>query len=353
LILSGREVGDPALSRTQEEIDPDDSPWMVAVKHYIEITKLKDYDKEKSALEKLRTKAKAETDPKTYPVGLIADIDRHFSKPSPMKSYSDLMTLYESAKTPRQKEKVLHAIARAGHKDALPLIRELIVDPRTCNIFLDYLVKVRDSNSVETVAANFISIEWRNERWARTLVSLADERHTDLMLRCLEVSKEEKIAKSILSWFRKHPSELVLPALRKVVDHEYEKKWHLTLYLSELGDDQVVHWAAKQLETAEGEKIIRPTIVLTGSPTKAANIIIEKLISEGDEVILIHVVRGLITDRKYGYNPRRWEQLETLARLENKSDRLVNEMKNLLENRRGHRAQSLMKILNAKNSQKQ
>lgn len=352
LILSGRGVGEPALSRTQEEIDPDDSPWMVAVKHYIEIAKLKDYDKEKSALKKLRAKAMAGADPINYPVGLVADIDKHFSTPSPMKSYSDIMTLYESAKTKREKEKVLYAIAKAGHKEALPLVRELIVDPETCNIFLGYLVKVKDSNSVETVADNFVSIEWRNERWARTLVSLADERHTDLMLRCLEASKEEEATQTILSWFGSPPSAIVQPALRKAVAQEYEEQWYPALCLAELGDEDVVRWAIQKLKGAEGESLIRATITLTGSPTETANIAIERVISEGDEDTLIHVLRGLIADRHCGYNPRRWKHLETLVSLENKSDRLVSEMRTSLENRSGNRAQSLLKILNAKNRPK-
>ena len=68
-------IGMPPLSRTQEEIDPDDSPWMQAVRQYITIAQLNDYEKEKAALKELHARAAAQTDPRKYPPGLVADID--------------------------------------------------------------------------------------------------------------------------------------------------------------------------------------------------------------------------------------------------------------------------------------
>lgn len=338
-------IGRPALSRTQEEVDPNDSPWMVVVKHYIRIAELKDYEKEKAALRELRARAEAGSDPKKYPTGLVSDIDRHFSRPSPMKSYEDLMVFYRSAQTKREREKVLHALAKAGHEEALPMVRNLITDARICNIFLGYLVKLKDREGVETIANHFIKFSWANERWASALVDLADETHTKTMLRVLESCKEQKAGKIILSWFKDHPSPGVVGALRKAVGSEYEKerKWYLTLQLASKGDEEVVRWAIGRIDKVKDPIHFRAIIVITHSPTQAANEIVQKLIANSKEQTLLQVFYSLITDGNQ--NPRRWDHLEAIISLENKSDSLVRQMKNSLKRRKDEKALSLLKIL--------
>jgi hypothetical protein len=252
------------------------------------------------------------------------------------------MLLYRSAE--RQKEKVLYALAKAGHKEALPMVRKLIVDPKMCHIFVDYLAKLKDHSSLETIANHFTNSYGRNERWAQALVDLADETHTETMLRVLEICREEKMARIVLPWFKDHPSPGVIPTLRKIVagDYENQEKWYSTLQLASMGDDEVVRWAVEQLEK-EGEKATRPITLITRSPTQAADEMVGKLIGQADEKTLLHVFYGLITDGNR--NPRRWDHLEAIVRLENKSDSFVRQIKNSLKMRKKEKAQSLLTML--------
>lgn len=338
-------VGRQALSRTQEEIDPEDSPWLVVVRHYIKIAQLKDYERERAALWRLWAKAESGTDPQTYPPGLVIDIDRHFSRPSPMKSYADLMPFYSSAQTKREKGKALYAIAKAGHEEALPMVRHLIADVEMCNIFLDYLVKLKDRSAVENIANHFINVDWCGERWADALVELADANHTKTMLRAFESHKGQGVRRILLPWFNDYPSLEAVDALRRAVgsDFENQEKWYLTLQLASLGDEDVVQWAFEKLEKAGAVKSTELLHIITHSPTQKANEIVRELIANSNQRTLLTLFYALITDSNH--NAHRWGHVEAIVRLENKSDSLIHEMKDSLKRRKNDRARSLLEML--------
>ncbi len=54
---SGRRISGPLFTRINEEVVSRYSPWVIAVKHYIRISSLRNYEKEKIELKKLRADA--------------------------------------------------------------------------------------------------------------------------------------------------------------------------------------------------------------------------------------------------------------------------------------------------------
>ena len=65
------------LSRVNEEVDGEDSPWGQAVKHYIRIANLNDEQAEAQALLDLQVEARRRDDPMLYPPALIDDVERY------------------------------------------------------------------------------------------------------------------------------------------------------------------------------------------------------------------------------------------------------------------------------------
>jgi hypothetical protein len=107
-------VGGPPFTRVNVLVEVTNAPWTQAVRHYARIARLNDYDKEKAALRELRSRAVAND--AGCPKALAGDIDAHFEKPTPAKSFSDLKTLYERTNDPQMREYVLWACSR-GKKD--------------------------------------------------------------------------------------------------------------------------------------------------------------------------------------------------------------------------------------------
>ena len=68
------------VSRLNEEVDGEDSPWVQAVRRYIRIASLQSEEAEDQALRDLQAKARRADDPRQYPPALVADVERHFKR---------------------------------------------------------------------------------------------------------------------------------------------------------------------------------------------------------------------------------------------------------------------------------
>jgi len=76
---SGWIVSGPPLTRINEEVDSVESPWVIAIEHYLKISSLKNYETEKVELKRLQEVALKNLDTPLYPLGLAQDIQRHFA----------------------------------------------------------------------------------------------------------------------------------------------------------------------------------------------------------------------------------------------------------------------------------
>jgi len=341
------EAGEPALSRTQEEIDPEDSPWLKVVRLYLEIAAIGDYEKEKAALRALHARAVAPATHTQYPPGLVEDIDRHFQTVSPMKSYTDLIGMYNNASSDKARVRILYAFAKAAYPEALPLIRQHTLDEGWAGgTFLDYLVAVKDRDSVPVIAVYYLGTDPEVRRhYAESLVALADDAQMGNMLRVLEVSRDPDNVEILLEWFKKHPDARAVRILSELVGGKYEdgKKWHLTLGLASLGDEGVVRWAAEKVEAIREGDPGKAIAILAFSPTKAAEAALADLMARADEKTLNRIFYSLITDGNE--NPKRWDHLAALIRRPGKSEWLVRNIQSALRGRSDERARMLLKDL--------
>jgi len=323
-------TGSPALSRTQEEIDPDDSPWLVAVKLYIEIAAMKDYKKEKTALKQLAAKVAAGGDPKKYPPGLADDIKRHCAKPSPQKSHKDLMAFWKSAKNDDERRKVLYAVAQAGHKESQPFVRGLIGDAKFGWPLLEYAVKFKDGHCVEPIASHFFEGRYLRTSVAQKVVKIAGKPHAKTMLRMLKACKTENEMWVVSFYFERYPSKEALAILTAAVGGEYNKKVRLTENLARMGDEDVVRWALQLRKSGEEKERTRALYLLGASPTKTADTAVRKLIAEGDDNTVQYLFYAHYSCDKHKH-PKRWERLEAIVARGRKSPAIAKQMKAYLE----------------------
>ena len=341
-------TGSPALSRTQEEIDPDDSPWLAAVKLYIEIAAIKDYEKEKTALRQLAAKVAAGTDPKKYPPGLADDIKRHFAKPSPQKSHKDLMVFWKSAKTDRERRKVLYAVAQAGHKESQPFVRGLIGDAKFGWPLLQYAVKFKDGQCVAPIASHFFAGRYLRTSVAQTVAKIAGKTHAKTMLRMLKACKSENEMWVVSFYFERYPSKEALAILTAAVGGEYDKKLRLTENLARMGDEDVVQYALQLRKSGQDRERTRALYLLGGSPSKTAAAVVWKLIAEGDDNTLQCLFNAHYRVDKHNH-PMRWERLKAIVARGRKSPSLAKQMKKDLErgleSRTPQKAKALKELL--------
>ena len=63
--------------RENEEVSNPEAPWVVAVRHYVRIAELNDYEEESQLLADLRNQGLSRTDLVNAPIALAQDIEDH------------------------------------------------------------------------------------------------------------------------------------------------------------------------------------------------------------------------------------------------------------------------------------
>jgi hypothetical protein len=338
-----------AFSRVNEEVDGIDSPWVKAVKTYVRIGSLNDYDGEKKALNELLTDSR-DSVRKEIP-GLIEDIERHFNRPSPHKSFEDNLQLYRRAETAGVRRQVLWAYVNGGEEKARPFVREMLKSGEWKEYMApvsEYLKVTRDKESVNLLLRTFVEIEGQRERWPMlgAIIELADSNDGVLMLDVLRSANEEEAAK-LASWFANHPSVEATEFIRNMVNKEYQSKWELAFGLAGLGDPEVVEWA-KGFSKSSDEDRWMGCYIIARSPLSEADIFAKEIILQNDPKILTHLVQGYW----YSFNPNKWGRLADIIQLRSDDEDLNYWLERILSEmaRDGEKkAVELLRLLERKN----
>src|SRR5262249_41972214 len=117
-------IGGSPFTRVNVQVEATNAPWVQAVRQYSTIAGLNDYEKEKAALLDLR--ARAVGNAPDVPQSLAGDLDAHFLKPTPAKSFPDLRILYDRAPSREIKADVLWAYARGEKSEAKEFVTGLL-----------------------------------------------------------------------------------------------------------------------------------------------------------------------------------------------------------------------------------
>lgn len=107
------------------EVVTENHDWFEVLRLFAGISALDDEVGEKRALRELREAALA--DPDRYPGTLVRTIDLHFGSPTPGKSFSDLMDLYDTAETDGERLAVLRALRNGEYPETAAFFRGLLL----------------------------------------------------------------------------------------------------------------------------------------------------------------------------------------------------------------------------------
>lgn len=335
--LNGKwSVHGPAFSRVNEEVDVPASPWLTAVRQYLQVAALHDYDKEKLALRELREKAASEEGAKTLPKALAKDIDRHFQAPSLAKSPADLIGLYEHAGSDTVRREALWAIALNAPPAARDLLRAQILKetlPDRLTPLGIYFAAVPDHEILGPLAQNWdrlSSDSWTRTELLRALVKAAGPSDAPILAGLLRKASDDEQATLLAQWFASPGND---PRIAIDIMHGRleDTPGDFTRYqdsLAVLGDPAVVAWAAERIwldpKLEIGQTAAR---VLAFSPLPAADAAARKVIETGGPQRTQWLVMAFTDPLVANTNPRRWDRLEDILRTQSTNKPLLETLK--------------------------
>jgi hypothetical protein len=316
------------FTRVNVLVEGTNAPWTEAVRLYAQVAKLNDYEKEKVALRELRSRALA-NDPHV-PGPLAVDIDRHFSEPTPAKSFSDLRALYEKSANPDTREYVLWACARGQKPEAKDFFESLLRSGEWTNFlspvcrYVDQ-VKLRGFHDTfaSTLSTNQNAYERRMLLFA--LTGSAEDSEQLLMQKIMEsVSGEELVI--VAKWFVDHPSPAAIKYISIVASKNYEEQVQLTLALAGMGDTNVLNWARKFVMKSS-EKDWLGYYVFAQSPLPAADVLARAVIKGKDSEALVWLVQGYKDSKRAD----RLERIRDVMAIKSKSRKLIYWLRRTLD----------------------
>jgi hypothetical protein len=313
-------IGGSPFTRVNVQVEGTNAPWVRAVCQYSTAAGLNDYEKEKDALLQLRSRALS-GDPEV-PRALATDIDAHFQKPTPAKTFSDLRALYDKPASAETREYVLWACANGAKQDAKDFVAALLRSGDWTNFISPvciYVARVRLSGFHEKFVSALQTNHNEHER-RMLLVALAGSAgrpEQAVMQGVLEsVSSDELVIAA--KWFEENPSKEAIDYISRVASIDYYKHSELACVLAKTGDSNVVNWAREYVKKP-GEGAWLGYYVFAQSPLPAADTLAREVIKRGDSEGLIWLVQGYEDSKRTD----RLERLQEITKIKTKSHKLI------------------------------
>ena len=256
------------------------------------------------------------------PLGLAKDIDSHFSKPTPAKSFNDLKKLFQEIEDHDTREYVLWAFVRGEKSEAKEFIRQLMKGDDWklyAGPVCSYISEFKLPGFHEPLAAALAVSENRFERRMLLfgLMGTAGVSQQDLMQRLVEsVDKEE--VELLAEWFVAHPSSEAVKHYTSLAQTNYAEQATLAFKLAEMGDTNVLNWA-QEFAKKRTERAWVSYCVYASSPLPAADELARQVIGKGDSKELTWLVQGYMDSKR----PNRLDRLKEIVALKSKSRNLI------------------------------
>lgn len=313
-------VGGPPFSRINVMVEGTNAPWIRAVREYARIASLKNYEKEKTAL--LNARSSAPASERGYSRALADDIDDHFNKPTPAKSFLDLRVIYDRTADLEKREQVLWACADEPKLEAKDFFRGLMTTGEwlqhigpVCTYVAEAKLTGFHQKFASVLATNRVEYE---RRWIlMALAGSTEYSEKELMQRILEsISAEEIVVLS--DWFVRYPSPPAIRHVAKLASKDYPEHFDLTLMLAGMGDSNVVHWA-KEFVKQPGDQAWLGVYVFANSPLPEADQIARQIIKNGDSDQLVWLVQAYGDSR----STQRLDRIKEAVKTTPKSQKLI------------------------------
>ena len=334
-------VGGPPFTRVNVKVTGTNASWTKAVRQYVRIAALNDYEREKVALRALRSRALARD--LGCPAELEKDIEAHFKKPTPAKSFADLLSLYNQTNDPDTRELVLWACARGEKLEAKGLFRQLLrsgewkrhVEP-VCSFF----IAVKFTGFHDTIADELSNNQKDYERrlLLYALAATSGSGQQARMQRVLE-SVSNREAEILGEWFVNHPSPEAICHYTSLAATNYAEECELTFTLAGMGDTNVVNWA-RDFAKQRSEKAWVAYYTFARSPLPIADTLVREAIQRGDSEGLVWLVQGY----QDSHRSDRLDRLREIVALKSKSNKLIYWLRRTVGNMayRGDKAAELL-----------
>ncbi len=329
-------IGGHAFARLNEEVDVPGSAWLKAVRQYLRVAALGDYEKEKTALRELRAEAAAGKAPETTPKALMADIDRHFQTPSEAKSGSDLIDLYEHAGSDTARRDALWGLTRNAPPAARDLLRVQLLKetrPDFLGPLAVYFSKVPDHAILAPLSQSWDRLpadSWSRQEILRALAKAAGPADSSLMAELLRKAGDGDQAAVLAQWFASPGNDprIAIEILRsRLVDSPGDFSRYQDA-LAILGDPAVVAWAEKRIgEKPKGVDGGKAARVLAFSPLPEADAAVRKIIEAGGPARIEWLVQAFTDPFFASANPRRWDRLDDIVRSQSTNAPLLKRLK--------------------------
>lgn len=326
-------VSGPPHSRINEEVIGSNAPWVTAVRHYIRISQLQNYEAEKAELMKLLENAKIGADPEKYPVGLVKDIENYFTLPYPTKPYSDLIAIYNNS-SKNVREDVLRALIDGNHTEAKQFFQKLLQSGEWIEYaspVCRYLIQTNDRTFVNTLASAYHGIKDKLERLTliSALIKLADEKDSEFMLSALR-SADERQATELALWFARYPAKEATEIVGKLVDGKYSERWELAFSLAGLGDEKILEWAKEIIDSSDKNRWMGYYIIAR-SPLDEADKLAKAIIQNSTPKDLTSLIQGY----RDSLNPNRWDRLRDAININSNNPEVNSWLRKTLEQMAG------------------
>ena len=285
--------------RANEEVARVDAPWAEAVRRYADVRSPFGSPEERSALLELQRLARAEPASFHFPLGLAADIERHFKKPTDQKSAQQLVALFrEPGASKHDQEAVLIALGNRKDPEGVLLVRDLISRKSNLGEWRASIARIAGASNDERLVdwlfeqARDPSLDY-SSRWSilGALVEGEGSRPVEKMLELLRADDDTQ-AVFISAWFRRNPSQAAVEELFRRLRTSSDEEAHLAIALAGFGDERVLGGLNPATGGAWRNSWTR-SYALAASPLEAADGTLRRLLSESRVGELVEVAQGL------------------------------------------------------------
>lgn len=325
------EISGPPFSRINEIVNSPNSPWVKAIKEYINIASLNNHARENEKLRELQKISKSYKD-KLYANALTKDIENYFRTPYSDKTFAELFKLYEEEKFDAKNfnaNRALWALAQTNYPETKAFIEKLLTSSNwEENIFPIslYIENTRNDYFFNELAKKYFDVD-ESKRWYILSALLATAKDTDInmMLKILKSSNEELTNKTA-SWFVKTKSKEAEKYIDDMVNSNYSEKYQLSLKLAAMGNTKVFYWAKNHIGDVD-EKNWVPYYIVSNSPLAEAREQAIQLIEHGTNQEILYMMQGYTESA----SPHKWEQIDKIISTKLSNSEMYESLYNVLQ----------------------
>lgn len=210
------------FTRVNEQIAGHRDDWEVAVRHYHAALLLPEKARD-AMLRKLANMAEVGVDPARYPKAMARDIEMHLATPTQFKPASKLIAMYEQRQSPKERLRILWAIAHSKDPKGVDFMRGKLHGELTTlelEALATYFSEVEDRGATEKMLELTLSMvrrDYNTYSYWRALFVLIDHAKPgdEEAMREIYAGVNEEAAGRLEGWFRRMESAGATGALER------------------------------------------------------------------------------------------------------------------------------------------